>query len=53
MRTRSVQKSTDQKLQWEDVRYFLALSREGSLSGAARALAVEHSTVARDRKSVV
>jgi len=42
-----VQKSTDQKLQWEDIRYFLALTRQGSLSGAARALAVEHSTVAR------
>lgn len=34
-------------LQWDDVRYFLELVREGSLSGAARKLAVEHSTVAR------
>jgi len=34
-------------LQWDDVRHFLALAREGSLSGAARALKVEHSTVAR------
>lgn len=42
-----MQKSTEQKLQWEDIRYFLALTRQGSLSGAARALAVEHSTVAR------
>jgi len=32
---------------WDDVRYFLALARLGSLSAAARALAVEHSTVAR------
>lgn len=40
-------KSTDSKLQWEDIRYFLALTRESSLSGAARALGVEHSTVAR------
>lgn len=34
-------------LQWDDVRYFLALSREGSLSATARTLKVEHSTVAR------
>lgn len=34
-------------LQWDDVRHFLALARHGSLSGAARRLAVEHSTVAR------
>ena len=34
-------------MQWEDVRYFLALAVEGSLSGAARALKVEHSTVGR------
>lgn len=34
-------------LQWDDVRHFLALARHGSLSGAARHLAVEHSTVAR------
>jgi DNA-binding transcriptional LysR family regulator len=32
---------------WEDVRYFLALVRAGSLSGAARALHVNHATVAR------
>jgi DNA-binding transcriptional LysR family regulator len=32
---------------WDDVRYFLELARCGSLSAAARALAVEHSTVAR------
>lgn len=35
------------RLQWDDVRYFLELARLGSLSGAARALGVEHSTVAR------
>ncbi|WP_369975978.1 LysR family transcriptional regulator [Xanthomonas bundabergensis] len=34
-------------LAWDDVRYFLSLARSGSLSAAARALAVEHSTVAR------
>lgn len=32
---------------WDDVRFFLAVAREGSLSGAARTLGVEHSTVSR------
>jgi DNA-binding transcriptional LysR family regulator len=27
--------------EWDDVRFFLAASREGSLSGAARALGVD------------
>lgn len=35
------------KWQWDDVRFFLAASREGSLSGAARALGVDHVTVGR------
>lgn len=34
-------------MQWDDVRYFLALARQGSLSATARFLAIEHSTVAR------
>jgi DNA-binding transcriptional LysR family regulator len=34
-------------LGWDDLRYLLALSRAGSLSGAARALCVEHTTVGR------
>ena len=34
-------------LQWDDIRYFLELARTGSLSGTARRLMVEHSTVAR------
>ncbi len=34
-------------MQWDDVRYFLALSRSGSLSASSRLLKVEHSTVAR------
>jgi DNA-binding transcriptional LysR family regulator len=34
-------------MQWDDVRYFLALARHGSLSAAARLLQIEHSTVAR------
>lgn len=32
---------------WEDLRHFVALAREGSLSAAARALHVDHATVAR------
>src|SRR5262245_13289680 len=34
-------------LDWEDVRYFVALARHGTLSAAARALRVNHATVAR------
>ncbi|MDP2698214.1 LysR family transcriptional regulator [Thalassospira sp.] len=34
-------------MNWEDFRYFLALADEGSFSGAARKLGVDHSTVAR------
>ncbi len=34
-------------IDWDDVRYFLALARERSLSATARVLGVEHSTVAR------
>ena len=32
---------------WQDLRHFAALAREGSLSGAARRLKVDHATVAR------
>ena len=32
---------------WDDLRFFLALSETGTLSGAARTAGVEHSTVAR------
>jgi DNA-binding transcriptional LysR family regulator len=32
---------------WQDLRYFLALARTGSLSGAASELSVEHATVGR------
>jgi molybdate transport repressor ModE-like protein len=32
---------------WEDIRYFLALTRHGSLSAAARDLRVTHATVSR------
>ena len=34
-------------MDWEDVRFFLALARHGSLSAAARQLHVNHATVAR------
>ena len=50
----AVHKSPDQRIAsaqaspaLDDVRFFLAVAREGSLSGAARTLNVEHSTVAR------
>ena len=33
--------------QWDDIRFFLAVARAGSLSGAARALGVGHVTVGR------
>jgi DNA-binding transcriptional LysR family regulator len=36
-----------QMWQWDDVRFFLAVSRHGSLSGTARALRVDHATVGR------
>ncbi|MBV8926997.1 MAG: LysR family transcriptional regulator [Bradyrhizobium sp.] len=32
---------------WEDIRHFVALAREGTLSAAARRLGVDHATVAR------
>ena len=42
---------TDKKrtadLDWEDVRYFVALARYGTLSATARGLRVNHATVAR------
>ncbi|MCF6193489.1 MAG: LysR family transcriptional regulator [Kangiellaceae bacterium] len=34
-------------MNWNDLKYFLALSREGSVSGAGRAMGVKHTTVAR------
>lgn len=34
-------------MDWDDLRYFLAIARAGSLAGAARALDVNHSTVFR------
>lgn len=34
-------------MHWDDLRVFLAVAREGSISGAARRLKVQHSTVSR------
>jgi len=34
-------------MDWDDLRYVLATSRQGGLSGAAKALGVNHATVAR------
>src|SRR4051794_20719046 len=34
-------------LDWEDIRYFVALARHGTLSATSRALRVNHATVAR------
>lgn len=34
-------------MNWDDVRYFASFAASGSLSGAARALNVEHATIAR------
>lgn len=34
-------------LDWDDIRYFVALARRGTLSATARALRVNHATVAR------
>jgi len=34
-------------MNWDDMRFFLAVSREGTASGAGRALGVKHTTVVR------
>jgi DNA-binding transcriptional LysR family regulator len=41
-----------QRLDWDDLRFILAIGREGSLSGAARRLAVNHATVFRRLRAV-
>ncbi len=41
-----------QDLRWDDLRVFLAIAREGSLSGAARTLGVNHSTAWRRPKAL-
>ena len=47
MSTLPVQNCTMRSPDWDDLRYFLALVDSGTLSGAARALGVEHTTIAR------
>jgi molybdate transport repressor ModE-like protein len=39
-------------MQWDDLRIFLAVAREGSISGAAKRMSVEHSTVSRRMKAL-
>jgi DNA-binding transcriptional LysR family regulator len=45
----NVQKSTvlSNAMNWDDLRFFLALSREGAVSRAGKSLGVNHTTVAR------
>jgi len=44
----SVQKSPEGvEFDWDGLRYFLAVARAGTVSGAARELRVEHTTIAR------
>ena len=40
------------EIDWNDLRYFLAVARVGRLSPAARRLQVEHSTVSRRIESL-
>ncbi|HEY4370728.1 MAG TPA: LysR family transcriptional regulator [Burkholderiales bacterium] len=40
------------ELDWQDLRVFLALGRHGSLSAAARALVVNHATIARRMRAL-
>jgi DNA-binding transcriptional LysR family regulator len=42
-----IDKKRTASLDWEDVRYFVALARHGSLSATSRALRVNHATVSR------
>lgn len=51
MRKRNLQKRTS-SLPWDDLRYLLAVARTGSLSGAARTLGIEHSTIFRRLNSI-
>lgn len=47
MEQKTIKKTLQESINWNDLRYVLALAREGSVSGAGRALSVEHTTVAR------
>jgi len=39
-------------MNWDDLRLFLAVAREGSISGGARKLGVQHSTVSRRMRAL-
>ena len=39
-------------MNWDDLRYFLALARKGTVSGAGKDLSVKHTTVARRIKAL-
>ena len=39
-------------MNWDDLRFLLAVARSGSMSGAARALKVNHATVIRRVRSL-
>lgn len=47
MKQKPLKKTLQESINWNDLRYVLALAREGSVSGAGRALSVEHTTVSR------
>ncbi|MCJ8337159.1 MAG: LysR family transcriptional regulator [Pseudomonadales bacterium] len=47
MQQKPLKQAMQQGMNWNDLRYFLALAQQGSVSGAGRALSVEHTTVAR------
>jgi DNA-binding transcriptional LysR family regulator len=47
MKQKSLKKTLQESINWNDLRYVLALAREGTVSGAGRALSVDHTTVAR------
>lgn len=47
MKHKPLNKTLQQSINWNDLRYLLALAREGTVSGAGRVLSVEHTTVAR------
>lgn len=47
MKQKPLKQTLQDSINWNDLRYVLALAQEGSMSGAGRALSVEHTTVAR------
>lgn len=49
---RTTEDTPRSRLDWDDLRYVLAIARASSLSGAARALAVTHSTVLRRMEAI-